>query len=58
MNGVFKASRCLHVLPLKEKLKISLYHKHCCDMAINTSKDVNSEFAEVKKQIRPRASLL
>lgn len=49
MDSVFEASRRFHALPLKEKMKVSLDHKHRGYIPINTSTDVNSKLAEVKK---------
>ena len=53
INIVFEASRRFHALPLKEKPKISLDHKHRGYTAINTALNMNSKFAEVKtKSVR------
>ena len=49
MNIVLEASRRFHGSPFKDKLKISLDHKYRSYTAINTTTDVNSKFAEVKK---------
>ena len=49
VDSVFEASRRFHAMPLKEKMKIALDHKHRGYIAIDTSTDVNSKLAEVKK---------
>ena len=49
VDSVFEASRNFHAMPLKEKMKIALDHKHRGYIAIDTSTDVNSKLAEVKK---------
>ena len=56
MKSVFEVSRRFHALTLKEKIKVSLDHKHHGYIAINTSTDVNSKLAEVKNQINQQAS--
>ena len=49
IDSIFKASHRFHALPLKEKIKLNLDHKHRGYIAINTSTDVNSKLAEVNK---------
>jgi len=49
VDSVFDASRRFHAMPLREKMKVALDHKHRGYIAINTSTDVNSKLAEVKK---------
>jgi len=49
VESVFDASRRFHAMPLEEKMKIALDRKHRGYIAINTSTDVNSQLAEVKK---------
>ena len=49
ISDVFDASREFHALPLREKNKISLNELHRGYIAIDTSTDVTSDLAEVKK---------
>jgi len=49
VDSVFDASRRFHAMPLREKMKVALDHKHRGYIAINTSTDMNSKLAEVKK---------
>ena len=49
ISDVFNASREFHALPLNEKNKIALNELHRGYIAIDTSTDVNSDLAEVKK---------
>ena len=49
IDSVFEASHLFHAMPLEEKMKVALDHKHRSYIAINTSTDVNSKLAEVKK---------
>ena len=49
ISDVFEASRESHDLPLSEKNKISLNELHRGYIAIDTSTDVNSDLAKVKK---------
>ncbi|MDA9109626.1 hypothetical protein N9X63_01830 [Woeseiaceae bacterium] len=49
ISDVFNASREFHALPINEKNKIALNELHRGYIAINTSTDVNSDLAEVKK---------
>ena len=49
ISDVFDASREFHALPLNEKNKITLNELHRGYIAIDTSTDVNSDLAEVKK---------
>ena len=49
VESIFEASHRFHALPLKEKMKVNLDHNHRGYIAINTSTDVNSQLAEVKK---------
>jgi isopenicillin N synthase-like dioxygenase len=46
---VFAASKAFHALPKAEKLKIALDKNHRGFLPINTSTDVNSKLAEVKR---------
>ena len=48
-EGVFEASRRLHALPRERKLDIALNQNHRGFIPINTSTDVNSKLADVKK---------
>ncbi|MGI9372165.1 MAG: isopenicillin N synthase family dioxygenase [Hyphomicrobiales bacterium] len=48
-KGVFEASARFHALPDVEKLEIELNHLHRGYIPINTSTDVNSKLADVKK---------
>ncbi|MAI58548.1 MAG: 2OG-Fe(II) oxygenase [Rhodobacteraceae bacterium] len=49
VDTVFDASKRFHKLPKAEKMKVALDHKHRGYIAINTSTDVNSKLARVKK---------
>ena len=49
VDCVFEASRRFHAMPLQEKMKIALDHKHRGYIAIDTSTDVNSKLAKVRK---------
>ena len=49
IDQLFQASKTFHSLPLSEKMKVALDHNHRGYIAINTSTDVNSKLAEVKK---------
>ena len=49
MRDVFEASKQFHALPLDQKLAIAVDHTHRGYIAINTSTDVNSTLADVKK---------
>ncbi len=49
VDTVFDASKRFHKLPKAEKMKVALDHKHRGYIAINTSTDVNSKLASVKK---------
>jgi len=49
ISDVFEASREFHSLPLSEKNKITLNELHRGYIAIDTSTDVNSDLAKVKK---------
>jgi isopenicillin N synthase-like dioxygenase len=49
VDQVFAASRAFHALPLAEKMTVSLNDLHRGYIAINTSTDVNSKLADVKK---------
>ena len=49
ISDVFDASREFHALPLREKNKIALNELHRGYIAIDTSTDVTSDLAEVKK---------
>lgn len=49
ISDVFNASREFHTLSINEKNKIALNELHRGYIAINTSTDVNSDLAEVKK---------
>tara|TARA_B100001059_G_C17818069_1_gene576511 strand:- start:282 stop:1262 length:981 start_codon:yes stop_codon:yes gene_type:complete len=49
ISDVFNASKEFHALPTNEKNKIALNELHRGYIAINTSTDVNSDLAEVKK---------
>ena len=42
IDSVFEASHRFHAMPLEEKMKVALDHKHRGYIAINTSTDVNS----------------
>lgn len=49
INQLFQVSKTFHSLPLSEKMKVALDDNHRGYIAINTSTDVNSKLAEVKK---------
>ena len=49
IDQLFQASKTFHSLPLSEKMKVALDDNHRGYIAINTSTDVNSKLAEVKK---------
>ena len=49
IDQLFQVSKTFHSLPLSEKMKVALDDNHRGYIAINTSTDVNSKFAEVKK---------
>ena len=49
VESIFEASIRFHGLPLNDKIKVNLDHKHRGYIAINTSMDVNSQLAKVKK---------
>ena len=49
IDQVFQVSKTFHSLPLSEKMKVALDDNHRGYIAINTSTDVNSKLAEVKK---------
>lgn len=49
IDAVFEASARFHALPLSEKIRIKLNHLHRGYIPINTSTDVNSKLADVKK---------
>ena len=49
IDQLFHASKTFHSLPLSEKMKVALDDNHRGYIAINTSTDVNSKLAEVKK---------
>ncbi|MEX0343436.1 MAG: isopenicillin N synthase family dioxygenase [Rhizobiaceae bacterium] len=49
INNVFEASRRFHALPHEEKMAVELNEIHRGFIPINTSTDVNSSVAEVKK---------
>ena len=49
IDQVFQVSKKFHSLPLSEKIKVALDDNHRGYIAINTSTDVNSKLAEVKK---------
>lgn len=48
-SAVFAASRAFHVLPLATKMQVALDANHRGYIAIDTSTDVNSQFAEVTR---------
>ena len=48
-EGVFAASRRFHALPMKAKMDVELNALHRGFIPINTSTDVNSKLAEVRK---------
>ena len=49
VEELFQVSKHFHSLSLSEKMKVALDHKHRGYIAINTSTDVNSKLADVKK---------
>ena len=49
LDAVFSASAQFHALPLDEKMKTALNQNHRGYIPINTSTDVNSKLADVKK---------
>ena len=49
IHQLFQVSKTFHSLPLSEKMKVALDDNHRGYIAINTSTDVNSKLAEVKK---------
>ena len=49
IDQLFQASKTFHSLPLSEKMKVALDDNHRGYIAINTSTDVNSKLAKVKK---------
>ena len=49
IDQLFQVSKTFHSLPLSEKMKVALNDNHRGYIAINTSTDVNSKLAEVKK---------
>ena len=49
IEQLFQVSKNFHSLSLSEKMKVALDHKHRGYIAINTSTDVNSKLANVKK---------
>ena len=49
IEQLFQVSKHFHSLSLSEKMKVALDHKHRGYIAINTSTDVNSKLADVKK---------
>ena len=49
IDQLFQVSKTFHSLPLSEKMKVALDDNHRGYIAINTSTDVNSKLAEVKK---------
>ena len=49
VEQLFQVSKHFHSLSLSEKMKVALDHKHRGYIAINTSTDVNSKLADVKK---------
>lgn len=49
VDGVFSANRTFHALPMGEKMRVALDGNHRGYIPINTSTDVNSKLAEVKK---------
>ena len=46
---LFQVSKQFHSQPLSEKMRVALDHNHRGYIAINTSTDVNSKLADVKK---------
>ena len=49
IEQLFQVSKHFHSLSLSEKMKVALDHNHRGYIAINTSTDVNSQLADVKK---------
>lgn len=49
IDQVFEASRRFHALPMRDKMALELNHIHRGYIPINTSTDVNSKLADVKK---------
>ena len=49
IEQLFKVSKQFHAQPLSEKMRVALDHNHRGYIAINTSTDVNSKLADVKK---------
>ena len=49
VEQLFQVSKHFHSLSLSEKMKVALDHNHRGYIAINTSTDVNSKLADVKK---------
>jgi len=49
VEQIFQVSKHFHSQPLSEKMKVALDHNHRGYIAINTSTDVNSKLADVKK---------
>ena len=49
IEKIFQVSKHFHSQPLSEKMKVALDHNHRGYIAINTSTDVNSKLADVKK---------
>ena len=49
IEKLFQVSKQFHSQPLSEKMRVALDHNHRGYIAINTSTDVNSKLADVKK---------
>ena len=49
IEQLFRVSKQFHSQPLSEKMQVALDHNHRGYIAINTSTDVNSKLADVKK---------
>lgn len=49
IEQLFQVSKQFHSQPLSEKMRVALDHNHRGFIAINTSTDVNSKLADVKK---------
>ena len=49
VEQLFQVSKQFHSQPLSEKMRVALDHNHRGYIAINTSTDVNSKLADVKK---------
>ena len=49
IEKLFQVSKQFHAQPLSEKMRVALDHNHRGYIAINTSTDVNSKLADVKK---------